>query len=91
MIISPALWAIWVLWELAIPTSACFKAGESLIPSPTNATTLFFWVFFTYLTLSSGVWSPRDSEIPRVFPKSSTFLLLSPEPEPDLFFFYSVY
>ena len=64
---------------MAIPTSACTRAGASLIPSPTIATFLFCpCSFFTSFALSSGSTSAKTISIPTDLAIASAVFLLSP-------------
>lgn len=63
---------------IAKPTSAFFKAGASLVPSPVTATT--FPLYFSPVTrayLSSGLDLARTSKLGKILSNSSAFCIVS--------------
>src|SRR5881396_375247 len=65
---------------IAIPTSACARAGASLIPSPTIATCLpFRCSFFTMSAFCEGSTSARMSSIPTSFATACAARFESPD------------
>lgn len=77
-IMSAASIAMSVPVPIAIPTFACFNAGASFIPSPTNATYSFSCIFFIVFAFSSGSTSAITSSIPVCFAMYFAVNSLSP-------------
>ena len=63
---------------IANPTSAFFKAGASLVPSPVTATTWFLSIKpVTKAYLSSGLLRARTSRFGYILSNSSGFAIVS--------------
>lgn len=78
-IIAEASLATYVpFMPIANPTSAFFKAGASLVPSPVTATT--FPLYFNPVTsayLSSGLDLAKTSSLGKILSNSSAFKIVS--------------
>ena len=66
------------LIPIAKPTSAFFKAGASLVPSPVTATTLSFYLSpVTRAYLSSGLDRAKTRRFSVIYLKTSAFFIVS--------------